>query len=236
MKLFLATLLSILTFATGAFAETICPPYVSPEIAANILWQSPKYDDTLDIQGIGLISAQNTYQESAKDEFPMGFTEAVQKLTTSFAVKTSTLPNGKMCAQIDSLKINFGYPDVTVYVARDILTRGGGRDGCAYREMKDHELQHVAADKKIAETYAPYFKRLGVELAQGIGVIPVDSQSDAETQIRRMIDAYMARLNINMTTVHNNTQLKIDTPEEYRRLSSVCDGAMAKLLPARFKK
>jgi hypothetical protein len=205
-----------------------CPAYMKTAIKLTPLYGEPSYDHSLDIQSISLVSHDSQFKDMAANEIPMGFTETVQSLETSYKIVSQDQPDGSVCAQISDFELRFGFPKATVFVAKELA-----ENSCGYNEILSHEMKHVRVNREIVKTYLPRLGSYMPNFMEGIGVISAGSTATADQRFHDLISQYMKRLLANMTTVYNDQQKVIDTPEEYQRLSAVCDGSMAKMLGRR---
>jgi hypothetical protein len=119
------------------------------------------------------------------------------------------------------------YLPIVVYVAREFAP-----GSCAYREILAHELRHL-------KSYLDYLPKVELEvrtrLAQRyVGKPLYAAAGGARGLLQREIDAtWMPYIKNEMLRV-DGQQVAIDSPQEYARLSKVCQGEVQSLIrPAR---
>ena len=202
-----------------------CPAYIEPKIIYTPLYDEPVLDTSLDTVGIRYMSSKAQFQEAARREIPVGLTSATQQLDTNFEITTQDMPDGLVCAQITNFELRFGFTGTNVYVARELP-----RTSCGFNEIYQHEQKHVTADHEIITTYIPKLGALMPDFLRNIGVIRVGSVANASQRFNFLINEYMNKLNAQMASVYAEKQGQIDTPAEYRRLSTSCSGELSKMI------
>lgn len=204
-----------------------CPDFIEPEIAVRQLIVQPGYNDTQDLAALKQMTLDNaTMVSSTGHEIPVGLTAASLKLDSRFEIRTMTSPDSVMvCAQISKFVLNFGFDDTVIYLAREIPN-----PSCIYQTVVEHEINHVRTDQRLVQSYTPILSGLLRKAIGEVGVIRASSAQSAQQMISTSINNYMSQLGQNLSTIRQQEQQKIDTPEEYARLGQSCDGAMARLL------
>jgi hypothetical protein len=121
------------------------------------------------------------------------------------------------------VSVTLYYEPIVVYVGREFEP-----GTCAYREILAHEMRHLksyqAALPKVEE-------RVRVRLAPRIeGRAVVAEAGQARGLLQREIDtAWLPAIRAEMQAVEL-LQREIDSPQEYARLSKVCQGAVQSLI------
>ncbi|WP_448188222.1 hypothetical protein [Azospirillum sp. sgz301742] len=132
-------------------------------------------------------------------------------------------PGGSVCAALSKLTVNFGFQERIVYVARE-LPQGS----CIQREVLNHEMKHVATDEALLREFMPGFRRRLETVIGRLGTVRARSQEQAMATLRQPIDAAFRELMREFTAEREKRQAKVDTLEEYKRVSKSCDGELAK--------
>lgn len=141
---------------------------------------------------------------------------------TRFDMKSTTLttPDKQWeCASI-ALNVEYGFSPMTIYVAREFA-----KDSCAYNEILQHEMLHVRAftehakniEQEITETLRQRFQRSTPwRGAAGTSVHKLQAEINDRwiPYLKRMLDKV------------NVEQRLIDSPEEYARIASSCNGTI----------
>lgn len=229
MLRFLALLLAFSMTAIPAYAmhPNGCPDYIPPNVVINPLDAPPKLDETLNLASIRLMALDHKKDLSgAQHDTPVALTAASLQLGSHFEITVRGRSDDPLvCAQIKSFKLDFGFNDTTVYMARE-LERGT----CAYDTVLDHERRHIATDRLLVQSIAPNLETQLRDAIASIGVIRASSGQVAQTQIHRMLQDYLRALGASLSQVRQKHQSMIDTDDEYERLSRSCDGALGALI------
>jgi len=106
----------------------------------------------------------------------------------------------------------------TVYVGAD-------HGACMRGVGLGHEMQHVAIDRKVIDTYGPIFrKQVGAMIDAMNSQAPpagLDLQSIRD-RIEEKINAVIAVTSDSLNTDRAAQHRTLDSPQEYRRLSAAC--------------
>ncbi|WP_306606589.1 hypothetical protein [Azonexus sp.] len=147
---------------------------------------------------------------------------------TRFDMKSTILTSPDKqweCASI-SLSVTYGFSPMTVYVGKEFP-----KGSCAHNEIMQHEMLHVRAytehakkiEPEITESLRQRFERSTPwRGAAGTSTQKLQAEIDERwiPYLKRMLD----RVNIE--------QRLIDSPEEYARVASSCDGAIKQRISA----
>lgn len=147
---------------------------------------------------------------------------AVVDIETRLAIVVDRRTNLE-CAS-PQLTVAYGYRPMTVYVAREFP-----KGSCAHERILDHEMRHVQA-------YREHLARIEPELSQAL------RQWLANWQIERRpvgMASYLLRRELNERWIPfireaisrvEAEQARIDSPEEYQRVTGSCQGAIRNTL------
>lgn len=138
------------------------------------------------------------------------------------------LPGGAVCAALSRLTVTFGFQERVVYVARELP-----KASCIHREVLAHEMKHVAVDEALLREFMPTLKRRLEAVVARQGVTRARSQEQAMTALRQPIDAAVKELMREFTREREKRQAKVDTIEEYRRVSKSCNGELTQYVKGR---
>ena len=132
---------------------------------------------------------------------------------------------GRTCVR-PSLQMTLRYEPVVVYVGREFLD-----DACAYEFIRAHEERHVDVHVRKLDEVA---KRLQQDLhARLAGVTHVGTRDELERQLKAEVkNDWIPKAEAALQDVKRE-HAAIDTPEEYARSRSVCDGRISRYLPRR---
>jgi len=113
---------------------------------------------------------------------------------------------------------------MTVYVAREFPP-----DGCAYREILQHEQRHVKTYLDHVAALAPELtETLQRRFATGAPARAPVGQMRALLE-RELQERWLPFVQREMERVRSSQAL-IDTPEEYRRVSESCGGEILRVV------
>ncbi len=135
----------------------------------------------------------------------------------------------RVCAVPRRLEVTLRYSERQVRVAREV-----GVDACLHREVEEHELRHVALDDKIIEEYEPQLRErvaaFAVALEPGYGQRPAEARAKLNESAREWLRETTDEFE---TIRRERHRTEIDTPEEYARVRSVCNGKARELFARR---
>lgn len=216
-------LLTILTsICASAYADdlaTICQARLGPaEFDVVVQGSQPEGNYTL--------SYKELTQRSAPANgaaLTLGLTEGKFAYQASFGYTGLTIGNSG-CVR-PRIKITITLAPHILYVGREF------RPGtCEFQHIYNHEARHVMANHQHLTEVA---RRLKAEMYQYLGNViyygPPQQSIDKITQQVR--EVWMPRAREWQDLVKHSHAL-IDTPEEYARNSSACDGAITRILRA----
>ncbi len=221
-------MLGLIVVAPMARAEENfgCAAYQEPIIAVQPVFSPERYDNNVDLAGLQNMAGQPNVATAGMREVPIGLTASSLKLDSSFEVTSQPMPHdGTVCARISRFDMRFGFDDTTVFVAREIVPYS-----CGYHEVVAHERRHMAIDRDIVNYYLPQIQGLIAAELRRIGSVRAVSAEAAEAHLRAAINGYLRSLGANVASVREEQQRAFDSPYEYQRLSSVCNGELASLI------
>lgn len=205
-----------------------CPTFEDPDIAIELVQTPPRLNTDRVQSTLAQMSGDDpTNLSSGQHEVPIGLTVAALSLKSSYNVRTSARRGDPMvCAQIAAFTLRFGFEDTTIYIAHEIP-----KATCGYNEILAHERRHVETDRLFLEAYKQLLPNLLGDAIRKIGVIRASSSPMAEQRLHEIIAPYLRDLGASLAQARAKRQAEIDTPEEYRRLTESCAGALAKIAP-----
>jgi len=210
--------------AQAQASNTECPPYSEPRINITRIYDQPRYDTSLDVNAIYNMARNIQYKSRASNELPVGLTSSLQQLNTSFEISAQTLPNGAVCAQITTLEMRYGFAETTVYIANE-LEEGS----CGFQEVLAHEHKHVATDIDVMEQTLPQLNILASGILNHLGAIKVSSVEEANNYYSNALNRQMDELSASFSATHDAQQSQVDTPEEYKRISTSCNNEISRI-------
>lgn len=148
----------------------------------------------------------------------LGLTRAQASVRYELRIPLVIDPTGRWECASPQITLSYGFTPMTVYVAREF-----SRGSCAYREIYDHELRHVNAYREHASRIeADILKRLQQRFATGAPWRGPRGQTQSQLQTE-LAERWLPYVKWMLGKVEAG-QAKIDTPEEYERVASSCNG------------
>ena len=132
-------------------------------------------------------------------------------------------PDGAVECVLPRIAVTLYYLPIVVYVSREFAP-----DSCAYREILAHEMRHL-------KSYLDYLPKVEETVRARVGGRfagrPLYARTgETRTLLQREIDAnWMPFIKGEMGRVER-LQAAIDSPQEYARLSKVCQGEVQSLI------
>ncbi len=128
---------------------------------------------------------------------------------------------GQACMFYDRIDVTFHiFP--TVYIARE-----HPKGGCMHDAIRDHELKHINADRRIVNKYATIVGRaIEAEIKRRniYGPFPAGSLPAVQAQMKNRMEAILVQHNGAMDAERRRVQQQIDSLPEYERVNHLCDG------------
>lgn len=225
------TLCALLAFAltpTDSHARSSrCPKFKTPKIYIKTVTAPPDINHRNDLGGIRRIAKSNKKDMSISNkETPVGLTEAAMSLDSSFRIRTSKSPRDPMtCAQITKLTVTYGFHETTIYMPTELKSYT-----CGYSVVLNHEKKHVATDKKFLRHAAPRIRRDLEKVVRKLGVIRSGSSGGAQQRLSTQLDKEVSAIGNRYAKERRKWHEKVDTPQEYKRISRSCGGRIRKIV------
>lgn len=143
---------------------------------------------------------------------------AVQAGYSSHA-RTKILATGdKFCATIVQLRLEFGFPERTVYIPNSYK-----RGSCEYDAVLAHERRHLEANDAALQKFAPQFESAVENAVADINPILIGSQDEAREKPLQILEAKLRPALKKFEKMRRDMHAGIDTQSEYRRVHSRCN-------------
>lgn len=199
-----------------AWAESCPPPgaeIAQPPVRLATELPMPTYANTLSRKQLAAIGHGNTL-----DSHHAGLTQT----RTAFSVRPNLrffrLPNGKVCAQVTEIEASWRATQLHVDIAREYRV-----GTCPYREVWEHENQHVQIAK---DHFAIAELKLRSRLAvQAVAVRPFIITGTPDQAAREVAARMMAAMQPVLDAYRVDSEranAAIDTQENYRRVTARC--------------
>lgn len=221
-KIFSFALLICLLWTFHAFAAIVsCPP--KPAGKVNIIWSSDavKYDFTKSQNQMDSMETDtvNPYDRSVKTHVG-GLMKGGINMKSQIQVAGLSYSQSQMiCQWIDKMDITIAI-DPTIYIAREYP-----KGGCEHRAILEHEMKHVFVDRSIVKKYAPMIKEHLEKAVLKVGIVgpkPERKRAEFHKKITDYMSAQLKAVTDKMYAERRALQAKVDSREEYDRVSGLC--------------
>lgn len=217
-------LLAVPALARPAAAQSAgCPRFDRPVLQVDTQVVPLKRDFDKTLPQLQAMPGRSAGPAGAQAGQVLGLAHATFGERWQVGAHYSPQPGGAVCAALSKLTVTFGFQERVVYVARELPP-----GSCIQREVLNHEMKHVATDEALLREFMPTFKRRLETVVARQGTVRVRGQDQALTALRQPIDAAVNDLMREFSSEREKRQAKVDTLEEYRRVSKSCNGELAK--------
>jgi hypothetical protein len=220
----LAICLAAIALPAAAQDADGCHSYPDVPIAVTPVFDQPRYDFTHSLANLQAISSDHRHSIPHYHEVAMGITryEPIMEFNVPMVIETS--PDGLSCAYIKRVEVTVGYRDVIVYIASEIP-----RDSCAFDETMGHEQKHVAVNRELLHEFAPMIEARLRDYMRLNGVFRTRNAKYAEATMQAKLQAITDDMIAQMQNENIARQRQVDSPQEYARLSHVCNGQLSQI-------
>lgn len=224
VALFAGALLAALAFAQPAAAQaTGCPRFGTPALLIDTQVVPVKRDFGKTLPQLQAMPGRAPGPAGGGHGQVLGLAHATFGERWQVGTHFSQQPGGSVCAALSRLTVSFGFQERVVYVARELPP-----GTCIQREVLNHEMKHVAVDEALLREFMPGFKRRLETVIARQGTVRARNPDEAMLMLRQPIEAAFRQLMQEFSREREKRQAKVDTVEEYRRVSRSCDGELAK--------
>lgn len=195
-----------------------CAPAGTPVEHRTLITQGPVVFDTSrdKVQLTALFQGEQARMTS-RSWTTVGLTESSLEIRTSTRTLATPAPGGGWCAEVQDVRVEIGYPQLTVYIPREY--RAGT---CAHDVVHSHELEHVAITRDVLDRHAP-----ALSAAVGVAVADINPMwAPTKAQARRLaaevVQAHLEAPVERLKQEHRSRNAAIDSQENYHHLQSLC--------------
>lgn len=155
----------------------------------------------------------------------LGLTRPALRVEARWAYAGLSDAAGRRACIRPSVFMRLRYEPVTVYVGREFL-----EDDCAYRFILDHEQRHVGVHvRRLGEVAAELQRELEKHLS---GIVHVGSRDELDRRLKAEVaERWMPLAERELKDVARE-HAAIDSPQEYARATSACQGRIASVIAA----
>jgi hypothetical protein len=214
---------SCLTAFAASDFERSCQEQLPPSVVTVTTAPSAiRYDFSKSVRDL---SHTMSYHKSAPGSNTLGLTVTEMKFASKWAWSTLPGPAGQSCVRASVAVTVSGDPQ-TIFVAKEFP-----QGSCAFNEIVKHELRHAQASQSHLERVADYYqKAIGDAFGQTIlygdaGQLKAHVQDALQGKWMPQIKADLAKVSY--------LHAQIDTPQEYARNNTICNGEIPQRLQQR---
>lgn len=132
------------------------------------------------------------------------------------------------CGQVKAITVKMGFKNNRIYVAKELPRRS-----CPYKTVLEHEEKHKAMDQELLDEYVEKVRVFLQNTAEDIGIKRHVSAEAVEEQIQGIVNEKINFISREMEKERQRRQQKVDSEEEYTRVSGSCDGQLMELVQQR---
>jgi hypothetical protein len=148
----------------------------------------------------------------------VGLTESSLEIITSTSTLIRSARGGGYCADLKSVQLKVGYPEIRVYLPKEYK-----EGSCAYEVVREHEMTHVAITRAVLEDHAPRLERVVRETVRQINPLWAPTPEEAKGLAARVIQTALEGPVIALKEDHGRRNRAIDGEDIYKDLQSLCE-------------
>lgn len=153
----------------------------------------------------------------------MGRTTAQPKMETRIGGKALPATEGKVGCFRPNIRVTLSASPQRVSIAKEVPL-----NSCGYQHVLKHEMEHVRINQSGIQSLANYLqeeltKRYGNQVFYG-------DVSALQQAFKRDVQGWLPIIQREFTARLARAHAQLDTPQEYARSRTVCDGELARLL------
>jgi hypothetical protein len=159
----------------------------------------------------------------------LGQSNVEARVAASVAFEDMTDASGAPCVRVQRLAV------VLRYARRDVrIAREAAADECLRREIEAHEQRHVELDDRLLKEFGATMKDRVAQLAAELSPVAGPVWSTGRAALLERVGAATEQLSRDFSKLrHKRHRAEIDTPEEYRRARTMCDGRAQQIAHSR---
>jgi hypothetical protein len=155
----------------------------------------------------------------------LGLTRPALRVEARWSYAGLSDAGGQRACIRPSVSMRLRYEPVNVFIGREFLD-----DECAYRFILDHEQRHVGVHvRRLGEVAAELQRELEKHLA---GIVHVGPRDELDRRLKAEVaERWMPLAERELKDVARE-HAAIDSPQEYARAASACQGRIASVIAA----
>lgn len=232
LALFAPALMAMQAFCgVPAFADSEggCNDYVPARVDVQVFFDPVEYKyytPMLEVRKMSDEKKEGVHPEA----WPVGLSTGLIYLkATTDILKVRSGYGQTTCTQVRAIRVQFGFKDNKVYVAKEFPRRS-----CPFRKVLEHEEKHKTVDRAILKDYQDRLREDFAAFAKEIGMLR-GGGNGPERQINAMLGERLDKLSEEMQSDRQYRQGQVDSAEEYERIQASCDGQLMETVRQRLE-
>ncbi|NTU77094.1 MAG: hypothetical protein HGA90_04695 [Alphaproteobacteria bacterium] len=202
-----------------------CNPYPDISVTVMPVFEAPKSNTSTNLAALQNLSRSGLPKIPHYESVALGITSYAPVLEFYAPIIQHLMPDGSFCARVQHLDARIGYKDVTVYVASEFSP-----GSCSYQEILAHEQKHIEVNRQLLQEYAPLIKQKLTSFLKLNGMFIVPNGAYANKLLREKVTAVIQEVSLRMLEENKKRQKLIDSPEEYARTKTACQGQITRIV------
>lgn len=209
-----------------------CRPYT--DVAVNVMpvFEEAKLNTSVNLAGLQSLSRGNTANTIPHYEaITLGLASYSALMHFYIPIIQHMMPDGSFCARVQHLDARIGYKDVTVYIASEFP-----QNSCSFQAVLTHEQKHVETNRQVLNEYAPVIRDRLIKYLKLYGMFIVPNQAYADKLLREKVTQVVNEVSKEMMEENRRRQKLIDSPQEYARNNTICNGQISRVVQAHVRR
>ena len=149
--------------------------------------------------------------------FPLGLTLAQIGIRPSATFVIRTLRSGRICAFPQSITVEIGYPEFTIWVDRRYR-----RGTCEYQAILDHEQDHIRIYREQLRLFIDGFRQKIASVIRQQRPAFATSADIAVDQVKNQLFGRILPLRGELQRIADQANSAIDTAASYQAIQDLC--------------
>lgn len=203
-------------------AAAECVPGPVPQIEIVVSESEPRFDYKFTSEQLARFPGNaNILALAVYDITVNALSTGRMKTRHNLSFQRTVLTDKQVCVQVNRVDIEIHIEPV-IYMARELRT-----EACEYKSYLEHEMKHVAEDRRLVNDYKDVIRRnVGFAFPQpsdfSVGPVPASLRKDAEEELSYNITGVLRATIDSMLRERTFRQREIDSVGEYTSLTLAC--------------
>jgi hypothetical protein len=215
--------IAVLAFVTGlnaniGQAKASCGQPSAPRVAVDAVLPEVTHDFTKTPSQLMTMGPDSPH---ARLGTMLGLTISRSFFELQPEIRVFAQPDGSYCVNLTAAKARFGYKNVDVYVTRHL-----NGEACLRDHVLGHENHHVDIARQTLAEFAPKMEAALVAAASTLGVMQIRNSQEAAARLHSALKPALDKVFLDFNKTLERRQAEFDSPAEYARSNTVCDGRL----------